>query len=457
MSNWSKIRQALDMLLVYSNQMSTSSSETMTSHMLVEKMIGHIPNDVMCDPEATFCDPACGKGTFLLCLVVRLFEALEDVIPDERERMRNIVSRVYGYDVNSSQVRVTKKLLSKLVSHFGVEEQDINVVCVDSLNLASDMKRFDVIVGNPPFQPAVENGNGAGSANKIWHRFIELAFKLTKDDGHILFVTPNNWRAGNFTKSVVKEAQRLMWEEATILWYKDVKNHFPTVSKGASITFDAWHVRKGRHETTVPQSELRSAMVLPRDEAALSIFVKFFNTCVRSATHIPFHGTNDGRTFQMGKTAPCEKCVYRHAITNSKTKDGIFHWYDRKTFAFDKRKVIVSDSGLLYPWYDDGTCGLSSSSYGYEVPSLEAGQALISFLSSPLVKFIVNEMSSRPDPVRFPLQLFRRLPKSLLTTPWQQVFGFTDDELALIEGAIVEPKPKSQPKPKKSKKGKLAA
>ncbi len=291
--------------------------------------------------------------------------------------------------------------------------------------------KFDVIVGNPPFQPEVKDGGGSGSANKIWQKFVEMAFELTNDEGHILFVTPNNWRAGNFTKSVVKEAQRLMWEEATILWYEDAKEHFSEISKGSSITFDAWHVRKGQHETTIPQRELAAAMVLPRSETAVSIFAKFFNKCVMSEP-IQRVKDHDGRdaALQRSITHP-----YKHVNTSAWTRANKFQWFEEKTDGFDDNKVLISNSGKPTPTYSPaGECGTGSHTSGYRVKNEDAGKQLVNFLESPLVKFIVNEMNSRKDPIGFPVYLFFRLPQALTSLSWQQVFGFTDDELSIIEG-----------------------
>jgi hypothetical protein len=66
-------------------------------------------------------------------------------------------------------------------------------------------------------------------------------------------------------------------------------------------------------------------------------------------------------------------------------------------------------------------------------PNGDAGQKLVEFFSSSLVKFIVNQMKL-PSTQRLPTQLFRRIPKAITSKPWQEVFGFTDDELAIIEG-----------------------
>ena len=55
-----------------------------------------------------------------------------------------------------------------------------------------DMK-FDVIIGNPPYQQASGGGSQRGSAvNPLWWEFTNKAINLLKEDGILSFVTPQN-------------------------------------------------------------------------------------------------------------------------------------------------------------------------------------------------------------------------------------------------------------------------
>lgn len=409
----------------------------MTSPDVVEKMIKRIPREVLADPKANFCDPVCGKGTFLLRLFVEMFDALDGVIHDERARAKSIVSRIHGYDADESQARTAVSLLLMMTKPFGIVKDDLeNVKCVDSLKLDCDMKRFDVIVGNPPFQintVAVDANGSSGSRNPIWHKFVELAFKLTNDDGHIIFVTPNGWRQGNFRKGPFTEAQRLMWKECTIIWYEDAKDGFPNI--GNITTIDAWHIRKGQHETDLPQKALTKVMVLPRDRSASSIFTKFFDVC---ESNIPFERIKD----HDGRDAATERSAshpYKHVNTAAWTKANRYQWFAKKTDGFDDDKVVMARSNDPFPFYSPGgECGTGSSAYGFKVNGRKEGEALVNFLTCALPKFIVSSLGSNEK--GYPVQIFFRLPKLLATTPWQQVFGFTEDELKLIESSTADKK-----------------
>ena len=57
--------------------------------------------------------------------------------------------------------------------------------------------KFDVIVGNPPYQVESEN---KGQTHPIWHKFVAKSFELLKDGGYLCLVHPSGWRnvAGKF-------------------------------------------------------------------------------------------------------------------------------------------------------------------------------------------------------------------------------------------------------------------
>jgi hypothetical protein len=59
--------------------------------------------------------------------------------------------------------------------------------------------KFDCVVGNPPYQPAVnrskEQGDaGSGSGLTLWDKFVPLSIDTVKDSGYVCLVHPAKWR-----------------------------------------------------------------------------------------------------------------------------------------------------------------------------------------------------------------------------------------------------------------------
>ena len=91
-------------------------------------------------------------------------------------------------------------ILSKFVAHDNItfmadsEEKinfvnfyypGVNIMAGDFLGL-DDSVKFDVVVMNPPYQASQEASGKRGGGDVLWPDFVNLAFKLIKDGGHLL-------------------------------------------------------------------------------------------------------------------------------------------------------------------------------------------------------------------------------------------------------------------------------
>ena len=132
---------------------------------LWQEVISNIPDEIFLKKNLKILNVACGHGTEADIIVNRM-RSLGRTMSDIKDSM---------YLLDKYSV-FTKDTLRK-----GYK----NVIQADFLKWETDMK-FDVVVGNPPYQ----DGNQSGQQNKIYNQFSKKAIDLS--NRIVAFVTPTS-------------------------------------------------------------------------------------------------------------------------------------------------------------------------------------------------------------------------------------------------------------------------
>jgi len=122
--------------------------EVFTPIKLIEEMYSKLPNEIWSNQNLKWFDPAVGIGNFMIVAYYNLMDNLTQ-ITDENARSEHIIKNMlYMSELNPNNTKVIKQIFGDTCN---IYEGD--TLKIDTVKLW-DIEKFDIIVGNPPFNSA---------------------------------------------------------------------------------------------------------------------------------------------------------------------------------------------------------------------------------------------------------------------------------------------------------------
>lgn len=339
----------------------------------------------------------------------------------------NIRNRVFAFMENDVYLNYVQVKNSDLPVTFDIYKESINM-------------KFDVIVGNPPYQ--INDKNSNKKAEKLWTKFIKKSYDLVNDGGYVSLVTPTSWLSGS--KNITKGSYGVMdlFNENNLLLI--VKGFvFPDVS----VSTHYWILKKDNTyiETQVIDSVTSETFNIdikkgfyPSDLSKIktSIIEKVFSK--ESFEWIPATSmyTKWRKNATTEQTELNNICTY---VKGGNFEDVQYAYFNQecKPELNTIKKVIVPLSGAekFSPYIDINGEPFCCDSYVF--PIKEDGITLESVSSvfySKLFKFLIQNYRTSGF-IQYPV--VKKLPKLDLSKMWidQEIFdfiGLTNDEKEFI-------------------------
>jgi site-specific DNA-methyltransferase (adenine-specific) len=486
------------------------NDEIFTPPKVANAMLDILPADVWSNPAYRWLDPATKSGIFLREAFKRLMIGLKGWEPDPDKRREHILrNMLFGSAITGLSADITRRSVyqTKNATGTGVVDTAIKdwvvafddaqgnikyvdtehrldrqgkqcVLCRAPAKLIRDQRehhaysfihdayptkemtdmKFDVIVGNPPYQIGTD-GHGA-TASTIYHFFVERAIAM--NPRYVVMITPSRWFAGGKGLDSYRDQMINDRRLAKLVDNPKLFDVFPQVEIKGGVSYFLWDrehdgdcefsTRINGNVTSTATRDLRAGDgVLVRDNRAMSIIAKVSAKGGRSLEELcsvrkPF-GVNIYSNYSGSVPEPFEGAIpliYSNRIGYSRSDQ-----IERNHAWIDRWKVLIPKAGDGHGREVSYVLGEpiavapgSACTQTYLIAGLfdtrDETENYAFYLATKLVRFLVLQRKVTQDltPDRF-----RFVPALDMRRRWTdrdlyKEFGLTEDEIGYIEATI---------------------
>lgn len=359
--------------------------------------IGGIPLEIWRDPDTKLLDPANGIGNFPFVA----FEILDYQLRNHgikgsnkwnsKKRRKHIIEKMlYMIEIDQGNVNTARKVMN-----FLCKEAKPNICCADTLKFTDEdlmkqfgVNRFNVIMGNPPFNMPREL---KGQTGTLWDKFISYSLNLLSKNGYLAFINPANWRRpeSKLYDDMVQKHQLIFLH---IIGKRQGQKLF-----GATTRIDMYLLQMSpRVKNTIILDEQDKLITLDTHRFPFLpnyAFDKIQSILVPESDGIQVIFSSsiyEHRKKYVKKEMDAE---YKYPIAHSMTQKGIGFLYtnDNTKGHFGVPKVLLNVNEQQYPFNDyAGKYGMSQLTFGIPIKSKEEGDQIVAAINTEEFKEIIK-------------------------------------------------------------------
>ena len=356
--------------LTPSNTEKKMLGEVFTSLDLVEDMLNKLPKEVWSNPNLKWLDPANGIGNFPVIIVKKLMIGLEEWQPDSELRLKHILENmIYVCELQSKNMFIYLQLFDsenkyKMNFHRGSFLED---------NFSEVMKdwgvdKFDIIVGNPPYQDSPKSDISKTSGSVLWDKFVYKSIDLIKYSGYLTLVHPSIWRKPINSKSKIINILDI-FKNYNLMYLEihDIKDGLKTFNAGTRYDFYCFQKNTEYNSTTIKDEEgnitnvdIRTMRFIPNKNINDVLSLIDDNDSISVIFDSSYHASRD-----YVSDIKDTNHIYEVIHSTPKTGPRILYSSINDKGHFGIPKIIFGESGINDVIIDmDGKYGMTQGSIG---------------------------------------------------------------------------------------------
>lgn len=478
-----------------------SNDEVFTPPAVVNKMLDMLPAELWSNPDARFLDPVSKTGVFLREIASRLMEGLKEQIPDTQERADHIFGKqLYGLAITELTALMSRRSVycskfangrysvctafddeqgniryeptahtwqngrciycgaSQEVYDRGVELEShaYRFIHTDNPKKLFHNMKFDVIIGNPPYQ--LSDGGNNASATPIYHKFIENAKKLKPR--YLSMIIPARWYAGGRGLDGFRDDMLNDKRIRVLVDYFDSTECFAGIDLSGGVCYFLWdrdnegmcHIKTNRNGIISDTNRYlltNNSTTFIRFNEAVSILEKIQN---RNESVMSSQVSNQRpfgfRTFVHGNEQPSSKesvkiygnksigYVSMSEISMNQTAVSQYKVYISRVYG-ERGDFPYLMLGKPFIGEPNSCCTETYVMIG-PYANKKRAENVISYIKTKFFRFLVLLKKNTQDA---PARVYSFVPVQDFDEPWTDEklyakYGLTNEEIAFIESMI---------------------